>query len=277
MSFRISTGTSGLVARRFLEKSQRQTETALERLASGSRIVHAGDDAAGFAISENLRGQLTGNKQAKFNAENAISLVQTVEGGLNEQNNILIRLRELAVYSSSDTIGDEERGYINTEFQQLIQEFDRIAKTTRYGSKNLLTGQGEHFDFQVGPYKGPENVVQFDLDANTTSSAVEIEGLDISDKDDARDAISELDFAVQKVAGTRATLGAVQSRFQYAIDNLSTQAENLQMARSSYVDADVAEESANLAQGRVLQEFSTAVLAQANSEPSRALRLINFG
>jgi flagellin len=274
MAYRISPDTSSLTAQRYLEKSQRQIENSLARLSSGSRIVQAGDDAAGFAISENLRGQLTGNKQAKFNAENAISLVQTAEGGLNEQNNILIRLRELAVYSASDTLGDDERGLVNNEFQQLIAEFDRIAKSTRFGSKNLLVGDDQKYEFQVGPYKGPENVIQFQLDANTTAGNVGITDLDVSDKDDARDAISNVDDAIFKVASTRANLGAAQSRFQYAIDNLSTQAENIQAARSIYTDTDYAEETANLSKAKILQEAGIAVLAQSNNDSGRVLRLI---
>jgi flagellin len=275
MAYRISSSnTSSLTAERYLDKAQRQVENSLGRLASGTRILQAGDDAAGFAISESLRGQLTGNKQAKFNAENAISLVQTAEGGLNEQNNILIRLRELAVYSASDTLGDDERTLVNNEFQQLVAEFDRIAKSTRFGSKDLLVGDDQNYEFQVGAYKGPENVIQFKLDANTTASNVGITGLDVSDKDDARDSISSVDDAIYKVASTRANLGAAQSRFQYAIDNLSTQAENIQAARSIYTDTDYAEEAANLAQGKILQEAGISVLAQANGDTNRIMRLI---
>src|SRR5687767_1222586 len=126
MAFRIGSGIAPMQAGRFLNKSNEQIEKSLGSLASGSRVVRAGDDAAGFAIAESLRGQIGGTKQAKFNAESATALVQTAEGGLNEQNNILVRLRELAVYAASDTIGDEERSYLDTEFQQLTAEFDRI-------------------------------------------------------------------------------------------------------------------------------------------------------
>lgn len=237
--------------------------------------MKVGDDAAGFAIAENLRGQMTGSKQAKFNAENAVSLVQMAEGGLNEQNNILIRLRELSVYAASDNIGNEERDYINTEFKVLVDEFDRIAKSTRFGSRELLTGKGDSYDFQVGAFAGAENVINFTLDTDTTASSVGIDGVDVSDKSSARDAIEEIDQAIQKVAGARAGLGAVQSRFQYAIDNLGNQEENLAAARASYMDVDVAAEAASLTQGKILQEIGTAVLGQANVDPSRVLRLIN--
>ncbi len=274
MAFRISTNTTAMAAGRALEASQRQIDQSLVALASGSRIVHAGDDAAGFAISESLRGQLGGTKQAKFNAESAVGLVQTAEGGLNEQNNILVRLRELGVYAASDTIGDDERGFLNTEFKGLTEEFDRIAKSTRYGAKQLLTGTGEDFSFQVGAFKGPENVIKFQLDANTTSSDVGIDGLEITSKSDALGALSTLDDAILHVAGTRATFGAMQSRLQHAIDVLGVQAENIDAARGHIVDVDVAQESSKLAQAQIMQQAGTAVISQANASGYRALRLL---
>lgn len=275
MAFRIGSGVVPSQAARYLEKSNRQIERSLGALASGSRVVRAGDDAAGFAIAESLRGQIGGTKQAKFNAESAASLVQTAEGGLNEQNNILVRLRELAVYAASDTIGDEERGYLNNEFQQLTSEFDRIAKSTRFGNKQLLTGSNEQFEFQVGPFRGDENVISFRLDANTTSRDVGISGLDISDKSGARSALSDLDGAISHVAGTRASFGAMQSRFQYAMDALGMQTENLEAARSNIVDVDIADEVTKLTQAQIIQQAGTSVVAQANSNAMRALRLMD--
>lgn len=274
MSYRISTNIAALTAQRFLEKNQRSSEKAMMALASGSRINRAGDDAAGFAISESLRGQLSGTKQAKFNAENAVSLIQTAEGGLSEQNNILIRLRELAVYAASDTIGDEEREFLDKEFQQLTSEFDRIAKATRFGNKELLTGTGEEFEFHIGAYKGEENVVKFKLDQNTSAQEVGIDTLTVMDQDDAVSALEDIDKALLDVAGTRATFGAMQSRFQHSIDHLSIQAENLDAARSQIVDADIAEEVTQIARNNILTEAGTSVLAQANQNTNRIMRLI---
>ena len=276
VAFRIGSNVVPLAAARHLSLAQRQIDKSLGSLASGSRVVRAGDDAAGFAIAESLRGQLGGTKQAKFNAESAISLVQTAEGGLNEQNNILVRLRELAVYAASDTIGDDERGYLNTEFTQLTAEFDRIAKSTRYGNKQLLTGSGEEFEFQVGAFQGEENVIKFQLDANTTGSDVGIDGLEVADQSDAVGALEDLDAALGKVAEVRATFGAMQSRFQYAIDALSVQAENLTEARGHIIDVDMAEEVTNLAQAQIRQQAGTAVIAQANAGSMRALRLLEI-
>ncbi|MCB0362875.1 MAG: flagellin FliC, partial [Bdellovibrionales bacterium] len=152
MSFRIGSSVASLTAQRYLSKNQLQTEKSLRSLASGSRIVQAGDDAAGFAIGESLRGQISGIKQSKFNTESAVAMIQTAEGSLNEQNNILIRMRELSVYAASDTVGEEEREFLDKEYQQLGAEFNRIAQTARFGNKQLLTGTGQKFEFQVGPF-----------------------------------------------------------------------------------------------------------------------------
>jgi len=274
MAFRVNNGVVSLSAQRHLAIAQRDIEHSLTALASGSRIVHAGDDAAGFAIAETLKAQLAGTKQSKMNAEMATSLIQTAEGGLQEQNNILVRMRELAVQSSSDTVGDDERKYIDTEFQQLSQEYDRIAKSTRYGNKQLLIGNGENFEFQVGPYKGAENVIQFKLDANTTGSSSGISGLDVSDRDNALDSLQAIDDGMKKVAEARATFGAAQSRFTHSIDNLAVQGENISVAIGNIEDVDVAEETAKLAQGQIAQQAGTAVMAQANSSASKILRLI---
>ncbi|MGZ3722619.1 MAG: flagellin [Bdellovibrionales bacterium] len=274
MAFRIGTNTTSMAASRYLDAAQRQIDKSLQSLASGSRVVHAGDDAAGFAIAESLRGQLGGAKQAKFNAESAVGLVQTAEGGLSELNNILVRLRELAVYSASDTIGDDERGFLNTEYKGLTEEFDRIAKSTRYGNKSLLTGTGENFQFQVGAFKGPENVINFSLDANTTAGDVGIEGTEITSKSDALSSLSDIDGAILKVAGARSTFGAMQSRLEHTIGALGVQAENLDAARGHIVDVDAAEESTKLAQAQILQQAGTAVIAQANQSNERAIHLL---
>jgi flagellin len=277
VSFRINSNPVAMMANRQLGIAQRQVDHSLGALSSGSRVVNAGDDAAGFAIAESLRGQLGGIKQARFNSESATGLVQSAEGGLNEQNNILVRLRELAVYAASDTIGDDERGFLNTEFEQLTDEFDRIAKSTRFGSKQLLTGSGEEFEFQVGAFKGPENVIKFQLDANSTSDDMGLSGLSVDRKSAALDTLDTLDKSIIKISGIRSTFGAMQSRLQHTIDNLGVQEENIASARSHIVDTDVAEEVSNLASAQIRQSVSTSVLAQANQSNSRALQLLGLG
>jgi flagellin len=274
MSLRINSNVASISAQRYLSKTQREVEGAFKSLASGTRLSSPQDDAAGFAISELLRGQIAGTKQSKINTQAAMAMVQTAEGSMNEQNNILVRLRELAVNSASDTIGDEEREFLDKEYQQLTQEFDRIAQVSRFGSKQLLTGTGEEFSFQVGPYDGPENVIKFTLDANTRAEDVGIEGTGVLDQDEALDALDAIDEASYKVSEARAHMGAAQSRFTFAIDNLDVQGQNLEEARSLIADVDVAEATSELARASILQEAGLSVLSQANAFPSKLLKLI---
>lgn len=274
MSIRVGSNIASLSAQRYLSKNQRQIEDSFKALSSGSRLSTPQNDAAGFAISELLRAQVAGTKQSKTNVQTAVAMVQTAEGALNEQNNILVRMRELAVNAASDTIGDTEREFLDEEFQMLVSEFDRIAKVTRFGTKELLTGSGEEFDFQVGPYKGSENQISFKLDADTSGSNVGIDGLSVDDQGSARDALEDIDEAVTQVAGVRAQFGAIQSRFSYAIDNLDVQHQNLEAARSLIADVDVAEETSKLARAQILNEAGISVLASANQSPLKALKLI---
>ena len=274
MGLRISTNVASLSAERQLGVQQKRSQHAMQALSSGSRIVSASDDAAGLAISENLKATTRGLSQARSNASNAGSLVQTSEGGLNEINNILVRLKELGVQAASDTIGDEERGYLNTESKQLISEADRIAKTTRFGNRKLLDGSGDNLEFQVGDHGDADNVISYKITSNATSSALGISGLSVEDKSSARDALGVVDEAMQKVGKMRADFGAVQSRLDTTTSNLDVQVENISAANSRLRDADIAHETAELTSANVLQQASAAVLAQANASPQMALKLI---
>jgi flagellin len=274
MALRISTNTASLSAQRHLEQSTREVENSFKALASGTRLATPQVDAAGFSISELLRGQVAGIGQANQNAKEAMAFLQTAEGTLNEQTNILIRMRELAVNAASDTVGEQERQMINQEFTQLNAEVDRIAKSTRFGSKELLTGSGQEFSFQVGPFGGEENVVHFTLESNTTASALGVDGLDLSDKSGASSALSAIDQAVTNVALTRGKLGGIQNRMQFAIDNLQSQKEHVEEARSLIADVDVAEETSKLARAQVVQQAGLSVLAQANQYPLRVMKLV---
>ena len=174
MGLRIQTNMPSISAQRVLSTQQKRMEHSTQALASGSRIVQAADDAAGLAISESLKGQIRGIAMARNNAFNAGSAIQVSEGGLNEINNILIRLRELGIQSASDNIGDQERGYLNEEAKQLIQESDRIAQTTRFGDKRLLDGSGGEMEFHVGAFGGEENVIKYSLSTNARTSEIGI-------------------------------------------------------------------------------------------------------
>lgn len=275
MSLRIGTNVASIAAQRHLQRSADREERAVKALASGTRMTSPSEDAAGFAISERLRAQSRSLSAAKNNAEAAIGFLQVAEGGLNEQNNLLIRLRELAMQAASDTVGQAEREYVNVEFKQLVDEVDRIAKTTTYGGTALLQGTNRTYEFHLGTQSNPEDKVAYTLDADTRASELGISGLEVSDRDDAASHLETIDDALAKVGRARATFGAMQSRFQFAASGVDAQRENVEAARSRIADADVAYESAELAQGRVLQEFGTAVLAQANQSTSRALRLLS--
>lgn len=275
MGLRISTNLPAIAAARSLGVQQQRTEKAFAQLGSGNKITKAADDAAGLAISESLRGQVRGAKQARTNAFNAISLVQVSEGGLNEISNIMIRLRELGVQAASDNIGNTERGFIANEASNLIEEADRIAASTRFGDKVLLDGSGEEMEFHVGAFGGEENVIRFATDADATGSALGYDGIDLSSKSGAKKALSTVDNALEKLGGLRANFGAMQSRLETTVSNLDNQYENLSAAKSRIADTDIAESSANLTSAQILQQASIATLAQANSNGSAALRLIN--
>jgi flagellin len=275
VALRIGTNVAAIAANRSLSRTSDEMEKSLGRLASGQRIVRPGDDAAGFAISEQLRGEEKGLMQARRNADNAIGLIQVAEGGLSEQNNIVVRLREIATQAASDTVSDTEREYLDTEFQSLVSEADRIAESTRFGQKKLLVGSDESFDFYVGTSGDPaSDVINYKLSANTKASSLGISGLGVSDKSDARSSLGDLDESLMKLAEARAGFGAIQGRLEIAGNNLDVQRENVASARSRIADVDVAEESSNLAKSQVLQELGVAVLAQANQNPARALKLL---
>jgi flagellin len=274
MGLRISTNIASIGAQRVLGIQQKRQEHATQALASGSRIVTASDDAAGLAISESLKGQIRGIAQARSNSFNAGSAIQIAEGGLNEINNLLIRQRELGIQAASDNIGDKERQFLNEESKQLLQESDRIAKTTRFGDRRLLDGSGGEMQFHVGAYAGEENVIKYDMKSDATVSALDIGSISMEDKDSARDSLQTVDDALQKIGQMRASFGSIQSRLNATTSNLDTQYENLSAANSRIRDADVAHETAEMASASVLQNAAVSVLAQANSFPAVANKLI---
>lgn len=274
MGLRISTNMASLNAQRNLGVNQKRSEHALAALSSGSRIVNAADDAAGLAISESLKGQIKGIAAARSNAYNAGSVIQVSEGGLSEINNALIRLRELGIQAASDNIGDTERGFLNQEAQNLIQEADRIARTTRMGNKVLLDGSGGKMEYHVGAFGGEENVISFDLSADATASALGFSGLSVESKSNARDTLQTVDDALVKLGAMRAGFGAIQQRLNTTVSNLDIQYENISAANSRIRDADIAKETSELASSSILQNAAVSVLAQANQIPQVAMKLI---
>ncbi len=276
MGMRITTNVPSINAQRTMTASQREIQKSFSQLSSGSRITKAADDAAGLGISEALKSQIRSLAQASRNANDGISMVQVAEGGLNEGSNILTRLRELGIQAASDTVGPRERTYIDMEVQQLKQEMQRIAKTTRFGSTNLLDGSGEKFDIQVGINNDDfEDRVSFDPSVlNATIDNLGVDGVEFNSKEGAQEALTVLDEAQAKLAGFRANLGALQNRFQSTIENLGVQHENLSAANSRIRDTDIAAATAESARNNVLLQASSAVLVQANQIPALALKMI---
>lgn len=275
MGLRIQTNMAAISAQKVLGVQQKKAERASQALASGNRIVRAGDDAAGLAISENIKGQLRGMKMARTNAFNAVSAIQVSEGGLNEISNILTRLRELGIQAASDNIGDRERQFLHVEGSNIIEEADRIAKTTVFGEKRLLDGSGGDTEYHVGAFSGEENVIKFSLSTDARADELGIAGLSLETKEDARDLLKSVDDALVKVGAMRANFGAIQNRLESTTSNLDVQVENLSAAKSRIADTDIAEESSNLASAQVLQNAGVSVLAQANQFPNVALKLLS--
>jgi len=277
MGLRIATNIASQNVQKNLKEVSNAGNSQLEKLSSGKRITKASDDAAGLAIATNLEAQTKGLRQATRNANDGISLIQTAEGGLNETSNILVRLRELTVQAASDTVGEQERGFLDKEYQQLTKEVDRISDSTTFNGSQLLNGKGKGtMDFQVGAFAGEQNKITFDsTETDSSSSSIGISGTGIGSKDDALGAIATVDDAINKVSGQRANLGSIQSRLGSTVKNLETQTINQDSARSVIQDVDVAEASAALASNNVVKNAAVSTLAQANQIPNSALRLIS--
>lgn len=275
MGLRVATNVPSLITQRHLETTNKDAARSIARLSSGQRIVNAGDDAAGLAVSANLSAEVRSLKQAQRNANDGVSFVQTAEGGLNEVSNILIRLRELGVQAASDTIGDQERGFLEKEFQALKNEVDRISQVTSYNGRTLLDGSSSELNFHVGSRGGESNVIKYAGDSvNSSSSTLGISSAGVADRDSARDSLQSVDEAIGKVNEYRASLGAMQNRLHSASNNLSIHIENLSDARSRIADTDIASEASELAKNTILQNAGIAVLSQANSSQANALKLL---
>jgi flagellin len=276
MGLRISTNVASINSQRNLNESQMKMNNSLAQLSSGSRINKSADDAAGLAISENMKATIRSTRQANRNASDGISMVQTAEGGLNEIGNIIVRLRELGIQAASDTVGDTERGFINKEVVQLKDEMQRIAQVTTWGKTKLLDGSTPNYDFQVGNYNNDfEDRISFKAGENTaTIDALGLSGVDYASKEGAQTALADLDKAQESVNGMRANLGALQNRLQSTTQNLSVYEENISQANSRIRDTDVAAATAEMTRNNILLQASTATLAQANAKDQLALKLI---
>ena len=276
MGFLIATNIQRLSAQRTLNTTREAQNKSLEKLSSGERIVRAGDDAAGLAISEKLKAEIRSLRQANRNANDGISLIQTAEGGLNEIQNILIRLRELSMQAATDTLGDVERGFTDKEVQSLVAEVQRISEITQFNGMTLLNGTGGAIDIQVGIRNNPmqDRLVYDRSKSNVTTERLGLLGMTVANKLSAQENLSKIDEAIKTVNENRADFGAMQNRLQSTINNLQVYDENLSAANSRIRDADIALESSELAKKNILAQAGTSMLAQANQNGMLALKLI---
>jgi flagellin len=276
MGFRINTNVASIAAQRTLGVTTRETESNLAKLSSGTRINKAADDAAGLAISEKMKAGIRSMKQADRNANDGISLVQTAEGGLNEVSSILTRMRELAVQTASDTVGDSERGMTNMEYQNLKQELDRISQVTEFNGQKLLDGNGKKLEFQIGVNNNDfQDRISYDSNfVNARIDQLGVSELDVGSKESSQNSLAAVDQAIERVSGYRSFLGAIQNRLTSTSNNLQVNAENMSAANSRIRDVDYAEATAQQAKNSILSSAGTSVLAQANANGQSALKLI---
>lgn len=276
MGLRIGTNVAALNAQKNLYSTQLNANRSMARLASGMRINQAADDAAGLAISENLKGQIRGMRQANRNANDGISLVQVAEGSLNEVSNMLIRLRELGVQASSDTIGDTERKFLDVEYQQLKSEIQRITESTVYNGYELLNGTGGMIDIQVGVNNDAfRDRISFNSGAaNSSLEALGLVAESVATKEGAQLSLNVIDQASTQVNAIRANFGALQNRLVSTSNNLLVADENLSAANSRIRDTDVAAETSEMTRNNILLQAGVSVLGQANQSQQLALKLL---
>ena len=277
-NMRINTNIAAMNTYSRLTAANTAKTNSLAKLSSGSRINKAGDDAAGLAISEKMKSQIGGLTQAKRNAQDGISLVQTAEGALNESHSILERMRDLAVQGANDTLTSDDRGSINKELTALHKELTRIASTTEYNTKNLLNTENNAFTFQIGANENQTLTVTINAMNGDKLLKSDADKFIIDSKaSNVRKAggmISVIDKAISTVSDQRAALGAVQNRLEHTINNLTATNENLSDANSRIRDVDMAEEMMTFTKSNILSQAATSMLAQANAMPNSVLNLL---
>lgn len=276
MGLRIATNVNAINAQKNLYMTNIAASRSMARLASGQRINQASDDAAGLAISENLKAQIRGLRQANRNANDGISLVQIAEGSLNEVSNMLIRLRELGVQAASDTIGETERKFLDVEYQQLKSEIQRVTEATNFNGYDLLNGTGGVIDIQVGVNNDPfKDRISFNAGAaNATLEALGIVAESLQSKESAQISLGAVDTALVSVNAIRANFGAMQNRLQSTSNNLLVSDENMSAANSRVRDADIAAETTEMTRNSILTQAGVSVLGQANQTQQLALKLL---
>jgi len=275
MSLRINTNVASLNAQRNLTNTTMKLNKSLERLSSGLRINRAGDDAAGLAISENLKSDIRAYEQSSRNAADGISMIQVAEGALGEVSDILIRMRELAQQASNETLGASERGYLDAEFQALSSEIDRVSDNTEFNGTMLLDGTGAaDLELQVGLTATDIITVDFSSDTDATGLGIGSDDLTGADNTNSQAAIANIEAAISDLSGYRAGFGAAQNRLESVIRSVNNSVENLSAANSRIRDVDIAAETSSMTSSQILQQAGVSVLMQANMTPQMALMLL---
>lgn len=272
----LNTNIPSLNAHRALTGTQGRLTQSLQRLSTGYRINWAGDDAAGLAVSEKLGASVRSLGQAERNANDALSVVHTAEGGLQEISNMLVRMRELAVQAASDTLGSNERGYLDLEFDSLKSEINHITNTTEFNGQKLIDGgiSATGLDFQVGMRNTSYDQISLTIDNCSATSLGMGTSVGVTTQTAATQCMSIVDTAIDTLSSQRAELGAVGNRISSTINNLAISRENLTAAQSRIRDVDVAMETSSLARSQVLVQAGVAMLAQANQAPQMMLSLL---
>ena len=271
---RINTNVMALNASNMLAGNQGAVQKSIGKLSSGLRINGAADDASGLAISEKMRSQIRGLNQAESNAQDGISLIQTAEGALQQTTDILQRMRELVVKAENDgVLTPEDKTAIDVEITALTSEIDRIAESTTFNGKALLNGKEGSFNFKIGGNTYTCDTLGITIGSMSTQS-LGVDQIVITTSVGAAAALKSIDEAIKMVSKQRAELGAIQNRMEYAIENLSTTAENLTSAESRIRDVDMADEMVNFTKNNILQQAAMSMLAQANQQPQQILSLL---
>lgn len=262
--------------RSYLKQTQQSLQTTMERLASGRRINSADDDPGGIAISSNLEAQIRSFATAGRNGMNGMSMAETAEGSLGGISDSLGRMRELAMQAANGDLSATDRANLDAEYQELMQEVDRVIDTTEFNGTKLLDGATSSVDFQVGIDSTSDNVVSVSVGGvSTGTKGLDIAGSSVTSPKNAQAAMTKIDAAIQQVSNRRATFGAKINRLSTAVNNAQTMGINLAAAHGRIVDTDIAKEAANLARYQVLQESGMAMLAQANTMPQTVLSLLD--
>ena len=275
---RINTNVMAINAQNMLTRNQGSVESSIRKLSSGLRINGAADDASGLAISEKMRAQIRGLNQAESNAQDAISMIQTAEGALQQTTDILQRMIELVVKpQNTGVLQDDDKTAIQTEMNSLVKEIDRIAESTTFNKKQLLNGKLDGTTgsamFKIGANTYTEDMLEVTISSMKTD-ILGVKSITVDNDTNADNALKAIDKAIEDVSAQRARLGAAQNRMEYAIENLSTTSENLSAAESRILDVDMAEEMVSYTKDSILNQSAMAMLAQANQQPQQILSLL---